>query len=73
MNASARNTFARLPWLTALAEAPLRRFSTTARRFRPIDQTKLDEQLPFLGALLKREQDLQAFGEAFSGGKRSRA
>ncbi len=34
---------------------------------------KLDEQLPFLGALLKREQDLQAFGEAFAGGKRSRA
>ena len=34
---------------------------------------KLDEQLPFLGALLKREQDLQAFTEAFAGGKRSRA
>ena len=34
---------------------------------------KLDEQLPFLGALLKREQDLQAFSEAFAGGKRSRA
>ena len=34
---------------------------------------KLDENLPFLGALLKREQDLAAFTEAFSGGKRSRA
>ena len=34
---------------------------------------KLDEHLPFLGALLKREQDLQAFAEGFSGGKRSRA
>ncbi len=34
---------------------------------------KLDEHLPFLGALLKREQDLVAFGEAFSGGRRTRA
>ena len=34
---------------------------------------KLDEHLPFLGALLKREQDLQAFAEGFAGGKRSRA
>jgi MoxR-like ATPase len=34
---------------------------------------KLDEHLPFLGALLKREQDLQAFAEGFSGGRRSRA
>ncbi len=34
---------------------------------------KLDEHLPFLGALLKREQDLQAFTEAFAGGRRSRA
>ena len=34
---------------------------------------KLDEHLPFLGALLKREQDLQAFAEGFSGGKRTRA
>ena len=34
---------------------------------------KLDEQLPFIGALLKREQDLQAFSEAFQGGRRSRA
>jgi MoxR-like ATPase len=34
---------------------------------------KLDENLPFLGALLKREQDLLAFSEGFSQGKRSRA
>ncbi|MBX7100844.1 MAG: MoxR family ATPase [Myxococcaceae bacterium] len=34
---------------------------------------KLDEQLPFIGALLKREQDLQAFSEAFQGGRRSKA
>ncbi|GMU63275.1 MAG: ATPase AAA [Myxococcaceae bacterium] len=34
---------------------------------------KLDEHLPFLGALLKREQDLLAVQEAFAGGKRTRA
>lgn len=33
----------------------------------------LDENLPFLGALLKREQDLIAFAEQMSGGRRSRA
>ena len=38
-----------------------------------ITSVKLDENLPFLGALLKREQDLVAFGEAFSQGRRSRA
>lgn len=38
-----------------------------------IKSVKLDEQLPFIGALLKREQDLQAFSEGFSGGKRTRA
>ncbi|MBX7112685.1 MAG: MoxR family ATPase [Myxococcaceae bacterium] len=37
-----------------------------------ITSVKLDENLPFLGALLKREQDLSAFSEAFSG-RRSRA
>ena len=31
------------------------------------------DNLPFLGALLKREQDLQAFAETFGGGKRTRA
>ncbi len=38
-----------------------------------ITSLKLDENLPFLGALLKREQDLLAFNEAFSGGRRSKA
>jgi MoxR-like ATPase len=34
---------------------------------------KLDGHLPFLGALLKREQDLQVFAETFGGGRRTRA
>jgi len=34
---------------------------------------KLDENLPFLGALLKREQDLQVFSETFGGARRTRA
>lgn len=38
-----------------------------------IVQLKLDESLPFLGALLKREQDLIAFSEGFQGGRRTRA
>ena len=38
-----------------------------------ISSLKLDQQLPFIGALLKREQDTQAFAEAFAGGRRSRA
>jgi MoxR-like ATPase len=38
-----------------------------------IKSLKLEEQLPFVGALLKREQDLAAFAEGFSGGKRTRA
>ncbi|MBL8957506.1 MAG: MoxR family ATPase [Myxococcaceae bacterium] len=38
-----------------------------------INSLKLDENLPFLGALLKREQDLQVFAETFGGGRRSRA
>ncbi len=38
-----------------------------------ISTLKLDEQLPFLGALLKREQDLLAFAETFGGPKRTRA
>ena len=38
-----------------------------------ISTVKLDENLPFLGALLKREQDLLAFTETFGGGKRTRA
>ncbi|WP_233595682.1 MULTISPECIES: MoxR family ATPase [Corallococcus] len=36
-------------------------------------ELKLDEQLPFLGALLKKEQDLVAVAEAFRGGRKSRA
>ena len=38
-----------------------------------VNSLKLDENLPFLGALLKREQDLQVFAETFGGGRRSRA
>jgi MoxR-like ATPase len=34
---------------------------------------KLDESLPFLGALLKKEQDLMAVAEAFGRGRRTRA
>jgi MoxR-like ATPase len=38
-----------------------------------ISSLTLNEQLPFLGALLKREQDLAAFSETFGGPKRTRA
>ena len=38
-----------------------------------VSTVKLDENLPFLGALLKREQDLMAFAEVFGGGKPKRA
>lgn len=38
-----------------------------------VSTLKLDAELPFLGALLKREQDLLAFAETYGGGKRSRA
>jgi MoxR-like ATPase len=38
-----------------------------------IGSVKLDETLPFLGALLKREQDLMAFTDAFTGGKKPKA
>ncbi|QSQ12073.1 AAA family ATPase [Myxococcus landrumensis] len=38
-----------------------------------IQEVKLDENLPFLGALLKKEQDLVAVAEAFGRGRRSRA
>ncbi len=34
---------------------------------------KLDENLPFLGALLKKEQDMLAVAEAFGRGRRTRA
>jgi MoxR-like ATPase len=49
-----------IDWLAALKAAGM-------------TSVKLDAELPFLGALLKREQDLIAFGEAFSGGRRTRA
>jgi MoxR-like ATPase len=38
-----------------------------------ITSVKLDRQLPFLGALLKKEQDLVAYGDALAGGKKYRA
>jgi MoxR-like ATPase len=44
-----------------------------ALRATGISSVRLDAELPFLGALLKREQDLLAFSESFSGGRRSRA
>jgi MoxR-like ATPase len=38
-----------------------------------VKSLQLEENLPFLGALLKKEQDLIAVAEAFRGGRRSRA
>src|SRR5947209_9322437 len=38
-----------------------------------IDNVKLEESLPFLGALLKREQDLLAYAQAVAGGRRGRS
>ncbi|QRK12167.1 MoxR family ATPase [Archangium violaceum] len=38
-----------------------------------VTSMKLDENLPFLGALLKREQDLMAVAEAFGRGRRTKA
>ncbi len=38
-----------------------------------VTDLKLDENLPFLGALLKKEQDLVAVAEAFGRGRRPRA
>jgi len=49
-----------IDWLAALKAAGL-------------SSVKLDAELPFLGALLKREQDLLAFSEAVAGGRRTRA
>lgn len=43
-----------IDWLAALKSAG-------------ISSVKLDEQLPFIGALLKREQDLMAFADQFGG------
>lgn len=47
-----------IDWLAALQAAGIR-------------SVKLDEQLPFLGALLKREQDIAAFADAVAGGRRA--
>ena len=44
-----------------------------ALRSAGIDTVKLDDKLPMLGALLKREHDLQTFSEHVSGGRRYRA
>jgi MoxR-like ATPase len=38
-----------------------------------VNDIKLDENLPFLGALLKKEQDLVSVAEAFGRGRRPRA
>jgi MoxR-like ATPase len=38
-----------------------------------IGEVKLDAALPFLGALLKKEQDIAAFATEFAGGRRYRA
>ena len=38
-----------------------------------VESVELDESVPFLGALLKREQDLLAFAEAMHRGRRPRA
>uniref|UniRef100_UPI0038B4129E AAA family ATPase n=1 Tax=Citreicoccus inhibens TaxID=2849499 RepID=UPI0038B4129E len=38
-----------------------------------VSSLKLDEGLPFMGALLKKEQDLVAVAEAFGRGRRTRA
>ena len=42
-------------------------------RERGVQPEQLEKTLPFVGALLKREQDLMAVAEAFAGGRRLRA
>ncbi|MDP3274546.1 MAG: MoxR family ATPase [Deltaproteobacteria bacterium] len=44
-----------------------------ALRTAGIDTVKLDKELPFLGALLKKEQDLAAFADQLAGGRRFRS
>lgn len=44
-----------------------------ALRAAGVTSVKLDQALPFLGALLKREQDLLAFSDAVSQGKKPKA
>jgi hypothetical protein len=38
-----------------------------------VGEVKLEKTLPFLGTLLKKEQDLAAFADQLSGGKRYRS
>jgi len=38
-----------------------------------LTEVKLDKQLPFLGTLLKKEQDIAAFADQLAGGKRYRS
>jgi MoxR-like ATPase len=38
-----------------------------------VGEVKLETQLPFLGALLKKEQDLAAFADQLAGGRRYRS
>lgn len=45
----------------------------TVLRRAGVDDVKLETNLPFLGALLKKEQDLVAFADQLSGGRRWRS
>ena len=38
-----------------------------------VSEVKLEKELPFLGALLKKEQDMAALGDQLAGGKRFRS
>jgi hypothetical protein len=38
-----------------------------------VENVKLDKKLPFLGALLKKEQDLAALADQLAGGARWRS
>jgi hypothetical protein len=38
-----------------------------------VGEVKLETQLPFLGALLKKEQDLAAYADQLAGGRRYRS
>ena len=38
-----------------------------------VKDVRLDQNLPFLGALLKKEQDLVAFADQLAGGRRWRS
>ncbi len=38
-----------------------------------LEAVKLEKELPFLGALLKKEQDLAAYADQLSGGRRFRS